>query len=168
MVCNWRQILGKRTWSHSFTFLRQARNHMVIAGFSISKNERFVICGKSIDDNLYPYHVVLTTKAKDRRPRGFRRSAKEKLSNTAQRNVLVCVLPCALKHSASLATATVSCISEKNSLPVLIVSGSRDQQKECSQYILSMEYSGDSINSWTPSKLTAVRMALPTWFDHLK
>ena len=49
-------------------------------GLFLSKNARFFIFGKSIDDKLYLYHVVLTTKAKDRRLRGFRRSAKEKLS----------------------------------------------------------------------------------------
>ena len=42
-----------------------------------AKMEGFVIRGKSIDDNLDSYHVVLTMKAKDRR---LRRSAKEKLS----------------------------------------------------------------------------------------
>ena len=63
-------------------FLRQARNHMEMVGFSISKNGWFFVCGKSINDNLYPYHVVLTTKPKDRR---LRRSAKEKLSYTARR-----------------------------------------------------------------------------------
>ena len=57
-----------------FTFLRQPRNHMAMAGFSLSKNGRFFIRRKSIDDNLYPYDVVPTTKAKDRRLRGFRRS----------------------------------------------------------------------------------------------
>ena len=41
-----------------------------------------------MDDNLYPYVVVLTTKAKDRR---LKRSVKEKLS-TVQRNVLTSVL----------------------------------------------------------------------------
>ena len=59
---------GRCTWSHLFRFLRQARNHMVMAGFSIRKNGRFFICGKRIDYNLYPY-VVLTTKAKHRQLR---------------------------------------------------------------------------------------------------
>ena len=63
---------------------------MAMAGFSVSGNGRFLLCVKSIDDKLYPCHVVLTTKAKDRR---LRRSAKEKLSYTARRNVLTCVLP---------------------------------------------------------------------------
>ena len=101
MIYNWRQI-GKRTWSHSFTFLRQPRDYMAMAGFSLSKNGRFFICGKSLDDNLYRYHVVLTMKAKDWRPRGFKRSVKEKLSYTAWRNVLPCILPCNPKHSTFL------------------------------------------------------------------
>ena len=73
MVYNWHQI-DQRTWSHSFTFLRQARNHVLMAGFRVSKNGRFSIRGKSMDDNLYLYNVVLTTKAKDRR---LRRSVQE-------------------------------------------------------------------------------------------
>ena len=71
-------VLGhvrKRTWAHSFTFLRQPRNHMAITAFSLSKNGRFFIRGKCIDNNLYTYHAVLTTKAKNTRLRGFRRSA---------------------------------------------------------------------------------------------
>ena len=121
MRYNWRHI-GKRTWSHSFKFLRQPRNHMAITGFSLSTYGRFFIRGKSIDDNLYPYHAVLTTKAKDQRLRGFRRSTTEKLSKSARRNVLTCVLPRDPKHSAFLPTATVLCVSEKtvcfSSMPV--------------------------------------------------
>ena len=39
------------------TFLSQARNHMGMAGFSVSKNGRFFILEKSIDDNLHPYEL---------------------------------------------------------------------------------------------------------------
>ena len=60
---------------------------MAMAGFSVSGNGRLFIRVKSIDDKLYPYHV-LTTKAKDRR---LRTSAEEKLSYTARSNVLTCV-----------------------------------------------------------------------------
>ena len=56
-------------------------------------------------------------KAKDRQ---LRRSTKQKLSYTAWKNVLRWVLPRGLKHSAFLPTATVLCVSEKNSLPVLV------------------------------------------------
>ena len=74
--------------------------------------------GKSIDNKLYPYHVVLTTKPKDQ---GLRRSVKEKLSYTVRRNVLTCVLQCDQKHSPFSPTLTVSCNFEKNSLPVSVV-----------------------------------------------
>ena len=98
MVYNWHQI-GRCTWSRLFTFLRQARNHLAMAGFSIRKNGRFFIRGKSIDYNLYPY-VVLTTKAKHQQLRG---TAKEKLSYTAwSRNVLTRILPWNPKHSTFL------------------------------------------------------------------
>ena len=60
--------------------------------------------------NLYPYHVALTTKAKDRR---LRRGAKEKRSYTARRNVFTCVLPRDPKHSPFSPTATVPYVSEK-------------------------------------------------------
>ena len=83
MVYNWCQI-GKCTWAHSFTFLRQPRKHAAMVGFSVTKNGRFFIREKSMDDNLYSYHVALTTKAKDRQ---LRRSTKEKLSYTAWWNV---------------------------------------------------------------------------------
>ena len=99
-----RDHIPSRSWGN---------DHMAMAGFSSSKNGSFFIRGKSIDDNLYLYHVVLTTKAKDRRSRGFRRSASEKLSYTAERNVLRCVLPRDPKHLAFFPTATVSCVSEK-------------------------------------------------------
>ena len=36
-----------------------------MVGFSASKTDRFFVCGKSTEDNLDPYHVVLTKKAKD-------------------------------------------------------------------------------------------------------
>ena len=78
---------------------------------SVSKNGRFFISvGKAFDDNLYPYHVVLTTKANDQR---LRRSTNEKLSYTAQRNVFTHVLPRDPKHSPFSPTATVSSVSKK-------------------------------------------------------
>ena len=73
--------------------------------------EDFFLGGKSIDDNLDPYHVVLTTKAKNRRL--LRRNAKEKMSYIARRKVLACSLPRDPKKSASLPTVTVSYVSEK-------------------------------------------------------
>ena len=93
---------------------------MAMAGFSSSKNGSFFIRGKSIDDNLYLYHVVLTTKAKDRRSRGFRRSAKEKLSYTAERNVLRCVLPRDPKHLAFLPNSNCFVRLRKNRQPVSV------------------------------------------------
>ena len=44
MIYNTRQI-GKRTWSHSFTFLRQPRNHMAITAFPSVKMEGFLSVG---------------------------------------------------------------------------------------------------------------------------
>ena len=46
------------------------------AGFPVSKKWKgFFFRWKNLDYNLYPYHVVLTMKAKDRR---LRRGVKEK------------------------------------------------------------------------------------------
>ena len=123
MVYNWSQ-LGKRTCLITFLHAPEASPEITWRwywGFSLnkkSKTGRFFICGKSLDDNLYPYHVVLTTKAKDWR---LRRSVKEKLSYTAQRNVLTYVSPHDPKHSAFLPTATVMCLTKKNSLTVSVV-----------------------------------------------
>lgn len=69
-----------------------------------------------MDNNLYPYYVVLTTAAKDRR---LKVGAKEKLS-IVRRNVLTCVLARDPKDSPFSPRATVSCVLEK-SLPVLVV-----------------------------------------------
>ena len=65
---------------------RSTECHSALLSFRYPSH--YYIGGKSIDDNLSPYHVVLTRKAKDR----LRWSAKEKLSYTARRNVHTCVL----------------------------------------------------------------------------
>ena len=82
--------------------------------FFHSGNGRFFIRVKSINNKLYLYHFVLTIKAKDRQ---LRRSAKEKLSYTARRNVFTSVLPHDPKHSPFLPTTTVSCVSKKKQSP---------------------------------------------------
>ena len=85
---------------------------MAMAGFSVSKNGKFFIRGKGLHDNLNLYHVLLTTEAKDRRVKK-KRKGKTELHHTKE--VLTCVLPRGPKQSAFLPTATVSCVSEKQS-----------------------------------------------------
>ena len=63
-----------------------------------------------MDDIIYLYSVVLTTKAKDRR---LRRSAKEKLSYTTRRNVLTCVLPPVYKTFSFLANGNCSAMRHR-------------------------------------------------------
>ena len=69
-----------------------------------------------MDDNLYPYHVVLTIRAKERR---LRRKVKEKLSYTVRKHVLTSGLPRNPKHSLFSPTVTISCVSEKKTVYLL-------------------------------------------------
>ena len=99
----------------------EARNHMEMTGFSVSKIGSLFILGKSIDDNLYPYRCTKNESQKSTTK--LRRSAKEKLSYTARRHVFTYVWPRDPKHSPFSPTLTVSCVSDKkkNSLPVSVV-----------------------------------------------
>ena len=81
---------------------------------------------RNVIKNFYLYHVVQTTKVKDRH---LRRSLREELSYTAHKGMSSLAFdfsfhsfkPRDPKHSLFSPTATVSCVSKKNSLPVSVV-----------------------------------------------
>ena len=123
---------------------------MALAGFSVSKNGTFFIRGKDIDNNLYPYHVVLTTKAEDRR---LRRSAKEKLSYTARRDVLKCVLPRVVKRSTCQAVDKTRNMEHPTSRNIPEHPGTSNNYDNYEK-ICKIEFSKINLNK---NKLVAVR-----------